>query len=49
MLVSAFAPVLPNPVGHEVTELHRLLTDLQVQAFTVSQPLHWAFDYYAVC
>jgi len=37
MLVTAFAPTLLNPLGHGVVELHRLLTDLQVQAFTVSQ------------
>ena len=32
-----------------MTPLRRLLTDLKVQAFTVSQPLRWAFGYYAVC
>jgi len=42
-------PIILNPVGHEVTELHRLLTAFQVQAFTLSQPLRWAFGYYAVC
>jgi hypothetical protein len=26
-----------------------LLFQLNVQAFTVSQPLRWAFGYYAVC
>ena len=49
MLVTAFAPTFLNPIGHGDIELHRLLTDLQVQAFTVSQPLRWAFGYYAVC
>ena len=38
MLASALAPRLLIPVGHGVIELHRLLTDLQVQAFILSQP-----------
>jgi len=33
---------------HDI-KLCRLLTDLQVQAFTVSHPLRWVFGYYAVC
>jgi hypothetical protein len=49
MLASDFAPMLLNPVGHETNELHRLLIAFQVQAFTMSQPLRWAFGYYAVC
>jgi len=49
MMVSDFAPAFLNPVGYGTTELHRLLIDFQVQAFTLSQPLRWAFGYYAVC
>ena len=49
MLVIVFAPLFLNPVGYGIDEPHRLLIDLQVQAFTVSQPLRWAFGYYAVC
>ena len=49
MMASDFAPTLLDPVGHRAIELHRLLTDPQVQAFTMSQPLRWALGYYAVC
>jgi len=35
--------------GYGVIELHRLLIDFRVQAFTMSHPLRWAFGYYAVC
>jgi len=47
MLVAAFAPMLLNLVGHGTIELHRLLIDLQVQAFAVSQPLRGALGYSA--
>jgi len=47
MLVTVFAPLFLNSVGYGIDELHRLLIDLQVQAFTVSQPLRWAFGYSA--
>ncbi len=34
MLVTDFALTILNPVGHGDVKLHRLLTDLQVQALT---------------
>ena len=43
MMASDFAPALLCPVGYGIVELHRLLIDFRVQAFTVSQPLRWAF------
>jgi len=49
MTASDFAPTLLGPVGYRAVELFRLLIDFRVQAFTVSQPLRWAFGYYAVC
>ena len=49
MMASGFAPTPLSPVGYEAIELHRLLIDFRVQAFTVFQPLRWAFGYYAVC
>jgi len=49
MMASDFAPTLLNPVGYGIVELHRLLIDFQVQAFTLSRPLRRAFGYYAVC
>jgi hypothetical protein len=49
MMAADFAPAFLNPVGYGTTELHRLLIDFQVQAFTLSHPLRWAFGYYAVC
>jgi hypothetical protein len=49
MMASGFAPLFLNPVGYGINELRRLLIDFQVQAFAVSQPLRWVFDYYAVC
>ncbi len=47
MMASDFAPTLLNPVGHRAIELHRLLTDPQVQAFAMSQPLRWVLGYSA--
>jgi len=44
-----FPKTLLSPVGYGIVELHRLLIDFRVQAFTLSQPLRWAFGYYAVC
>jgi len=41
MMASDFAPALLCPVGYGIVELHRLLIDFRVQAFTVSQPLRW--------
>jgi len=32
-----------------ITETEASLSLTKVQAFTVSQPLRWAFGYYAVC
>jgi len=49
MMASDFAPTFLSPVGYGIVGLHRLLIDFRVQAFTVSQPLRWAFGYYAVC
>jgi len=49
MMASDFAPTFLSPVGYGIVERHRLLIDFRVQAFTVSQPLRWAFGYYAVC
>jgi hypothetical protein len=48
MMVSDFTPTFLSPIGCGIVELHRLLIDFQVQAFTVSQALRWAFGYYAV-
>ena len=36
-MASDFAPTFLSPVGHGIVELHRLLIDFQVQAFTLSQ------------
>ena len=45
MMASDFAPTFLSPVGYGIVELHRLLIDFRVQAFTLSQPLRWAFGY----
>ncbi|MDP5144708.1 hypothetical protein [Rheinheimera baltica] len=34
IMASDFAPLILSPVGYETSELHRLLIDFQVQAFT---------------
>jgi len=44
-MASDFAPTLLDPVGHRAIELHRLLTDLQVQAFTI-YPLRFRGTFY---
>jgi hypothetical protein len=49
MVASDFAPTFLSPVGHGIVELHRLLIDFWVHAFTLFQLLQWAFGYYAVC
>jgi len=49
MMASDFAPTFLCLVGYGIVELHKLLIDIQVQALTLSQPLRWAFGYYAVC
>jgi len=36
MMVSDFAPTVLNPIGYGIAELHRLLIDFRVQAFTRS-------------
>ena len=35
MMASGFAPTPLSPVGYEAIELHRLLIDFRVQAFTL--------------
>jgi len=40
-MVSDFAPPFLSPVVYGMDELHRLLINFQVQAFTVPQPLRW--------
>jgi len=39
MMASDFAPTFLSPVGYGIAELRRLLTDLQVQVFTI--PSHY--------
>ena len=49
MMASDSAPAFLSPAEYGIVELHGLLIDFQVQAFTLSQPLRWAVGYYAVC
>ena len=41
MMASDFAPMFLGPVGYGVIELHRLLIDFRVQAFTSPCPTHY--------